>query len=410
MNINLNRWKYPTILLFGIGVSTIGAWIYLISLNLLVLNMTGSPLAVAALYILGPLATLTTNVWAGSVIDRVNKRNLMVYLDIFRALLIFVLPYLNSLPFMFVLVFIINMGNSIFKPTSMTYIAKLIPTEQRKSYNALYSLINSGAFLIGPAIAGILFIVSTPVVAIQLNAIALFISGLITLLMPNIEKHTIVKSSDSKLSVELLKKDWKTVYHFSKNNVRTVVIYFLFSFVMVVMATALDSLEASFSKEVLHLSDSEYGFLVSIAGAGILVGASINTFIVNKLSTPTLIGLGSVVVSVGYLVYAFSESFFIAALGFFILASFIAFANTGFMTFYQTNVPTDVMGRIGSIYGVFEALLIMMATLSFGLVAQLISIRFIVITGSIVMLTVAVILNMYMFKSVKVKLSVGIKQ
>ncbi|MFE4354351.1 MFS transporter [Peribacillus butanolivorans] len=78
-------WKFPSILLLGIGVSNVGEWIYFISLNLIVLDMTGSPLAVSVLYIIKPLATLCTNFWAGSIIDRLNKRKLMVFFDIFRA-------------------------------------------------------------------------------------------------------------------------------------------------------------------------------------------------------------------------------------------------------------------------------------------------------------------------------------
>ncbi|CAM5403499.1 Multidrug resistance protein MdtH OS=Lysinibacillus sphaericus OX=1421 GN=mdtH_3 PE=4 SV=1 [Lysinibacillus sphaericus] len=49
----MSRWKYPLMLLGGIGISNVGAWVYLIALNLILLNETGSPLAIALLYILG---------------------------------------------------------------------------------------------------------------------------------------------------------------------------------------------------------------------------------------------------------------------------------------------------------------------------------------------------------------------
>ncbi len=59
--------------------------------------MTVSPLAVSGLYIIKPLATLSTNFWAGSFIDRLNKRKLMVFLDIFRAVFIALLPFMSSI-------------------------------------------------------------------------------------------------------------------------------------------------------------------------------------------------------------------------------------------------------------------------------------------------------------------------
>lgn len=74
----LESWKYPAFLLGAIGISTIGEWIYFISLNLIVLKETGSALAVSILYILKPLAALFTNVWSGSLIDRLHQRNLMI--------------------------------------------------------------------------------------------------------------------------------------------------------------------------------------------------------------------------------------------------------------------------------------------------------------------------------------------
>ncbi len=43
----LNDWKYPLLLLSGVGIANLGAWIYLIALNVLVYHMGGSALAVA---------------------------------------------------------------------------------------------------------------------------------------------------------------------------------------------------------------------------------------------------------------------------------------------------------------------------------------------------------------------------
>ena len=375
----------------GIGVSNFGAWVYLIALNLIVLDLTHSPLAVAGLYIVKPIATLCTNIWAGSLIDRMNKRNLMIFLDLFRAVFIAILPFTSSIWIIYFIVLIINMASSMFEPTSMTYITKLIPLKQRKRFNSLRSLVDSGAFLIGPAIAGILFYIGTPTSAIYINAFSLFISGIVTWFMPTLEKYSSFEQTENVLSWTNIKKDWNIVLRFSRQYTYIMFVYFLFG-CMMVMATAIDSQEASFAKVVLSLTDSDYGFLVSIAGAGIIIGAIVNTVFVKKLKTSFLIGFGSLFVSVGYLVYAFSNSFLIAALGFFILAFALAFANTGFHTFYQNNIPIKIMGRIGSIYGLLEALLIIIATAIIGIIAQLISIQLVVIIGSLVMLGITILL------------------
>ncbi|HFK1754301.1 TPA: MFS transporter [Bacillus cereus] len=390
----LKDWKYPLLLLSGVGIANLGAWIYLIALNVLVYHMGGSALAVAALYVIKPLATLFTNAWSGSMIDRLNKRKLMIHLDIYRALFIAILPLLPSLWIVYVFVFFISMASAIYEPTAMTYMTKLIPVEQRQRFNSLRSLIGSGAFLIGPAIAGILLIASTPEFAIYINAIAFLLSGFITLLLPNLDKKKDSDTTSNTLSLTVLIKDWNTVINFSRKHVYVVCVYFLFQS-MFVLATATDSLELSFAKEVLLLTDSEYGFLVSIAGAGFILGAITNTILSKKLAPSFLIGIGSLFIAIGYLIYAFSNVFLIAAIGFFILSFSMAYANTGFYTFYQNNIPVHMMGRIGSIYGLVIAIVTIFITILSGVVTQFISIQLVIIVGSLIMLFITVVLCVF---------------
>ncbi|MED3884472.1 MFS transporter [Priestia aryabhattai] len=407
MKSKLLSWKYPCLLLFGIGTSNIGDWIYLIALNVMMLDMTNSPLAVSGLYMIKPLAALCTNIWSGSLIDRMNKRKLMMVLDWMRAGVIACLPLFSSILIIYALVFIISMAGSMFRPVSMVYITKLIPTEKRKRFNSLRSLIDSGGFLLGPAAAGALFMVGTPAFAIYANAAALVLSGMVTLFMPNLDTKTEVK--ENKLSITTIREDWKAVFRFSRANRYIITIYVLFSFLMV-MATAIDSLEVSFATKVIHLSESEYGFLVSVAGAGIMIGAVINTLFAKKLSTNFLIGAGSVGVSLGYLLYACSSSFQTMGVGFFSLSFALAFASAGFQTFYQNSIPVDMMGRVGSIYGLLESLIIIMMTFLCGMAAHIVSIQGAVIGGSLVMLLSTVVLFLCTLKPAFYKISLVKKQ
>lgn len=388
----LESWRYPAILLCSIGVSSVGEWIYFIALNLIVLNLTESALAVSGLYIVRAISSLFTNFWSGSLIDRFNKKKLMIILNMIQSILIVILPCFSSLVWMYVFVFIITVASSMYQPTSMTYITKLIPIEQRKRFNSLRSLLDSGAFLTGPAIAGFLFTVGTPHMAIYLNAIALFLSACITIKMPNIEAFEKFVGHTERTSLyRVLLQDWQMVIRFSLKNSYVMVVYLLFSAIIILM-TATDSLEAAFATQILALSEGEYGILVSIAGVGVLIGSLTNSVTVEKIPTSWLIGMGSLVTALGYLIFTSSFSFLIAAIGCFVLSFATAFANTGFYTFYQNNIPSESMGRIGSIYGFFEALFIIMFTTIFEIFAEWITIRSVVISASFMMAFVAVIL------------------
>lgn len=381
--------KKQGVLLTSIGLSNVGGWIYHIALNLIILDMTKSVLAVTALYILKPLATLLTNGWCGSLIDRMNKRRLMIGLALLQSLVTAILPSLSSIVFMYCTILVINMASSIYHPTSMVYITKVIAHGERRKFNSIRSLVGSGAFIIGPAIAGFLFILGTPTYAIYINSVAVASSALLMILMPNVEQSVGMTKVDTlNVSIRVMKEDWKIVLRYARKAGYIVSIYFLYS-AITVMTWGVDSLEAAFSKEVLHLTNSTYGYLVSISGVGILVGAVVNTVMIRKLSTSWLLGGGAVVLSLGYMIYALSGGFEMASFGFFLLSFALAFANTGFDTFYQSNVPVEMMGRIGSLFGFIEAFLVIIVMLLFGLLAEVISIQFVVAGGSFVMLIIS---------------------
>jgi len=170
----LNGWKNPFLLIFGIGISNIGNWIYFVAINLLVLKITGSAAAIAGLFIIRPLAILCTNTWAGSVIDRVNKRKLMVYIDLIRGILIAIIPLFSTLILIYIIMFLTNVAGAFFAPTSETYIAKLIPAEKRKRFNSMFSFATSGAMLVGPSVSGLLIMYGSINTSIYINAVTFF--------------------------------------------------------------------------------------------------------------------------------------------------------------------------------------------------------------------------------------------
>lgn len=383
----MRTWKQPLLLLAGVGISNLGAWVYFIALNLIVLEMTQSPFAVSVLYILVPLAALCANVWSGSVIDRTDTRRLMMWLDALRAIVVFSLAFIDSLALIYVLVFVLNVASSVFESASLVYMTKLVPSSDRQRFNALKNFVQSAGFILGPAIAGLLFMIGTPTFAIQLNALALLASVGILSLLP-----TLFTGSDEVevLSLRMIIEDWKTVVRFASTMRYVTLVYCLFC-VMTIFMSGLDSLEASFATQVLGFSESRYGFLVSVAGGGIIAGSIINATFSARMTLPFLISFGAILTPVGYLVFAFSESFVVAAVGFFLLTFALSFANTGFLSFYQNNVPSDLMGRFSGVINVAESVLIIGLTFGIGLLAEYVGIRSTYVAFSLAFLLVGLV-------------------
>ncbi|GGD21762.1 MFS transporter [Pontibacillus salipaludis] len=385
------RWSASVFLLAALGISTIGDWVFLIALNLMVLNKTGSPFAVTILYLLRPAAMVVTNIWAGSFVDRIDQRNTMLWLDLFRGMLVLFISITTNLSLIYGLVFLIYMGSSISETTTLSYMTKLVPVEKRKRFNAWRSLLDSGGFVLGPAIAGLLFIISSLNVAIALNGLSFIISALIVLKLPKMSVCKPEIEEFENMSLDLLLKDFKAVWHFTKTSRKIIVTYSLVALLMI-GATAIDSLEAAFSKNVLSLSDKEYGFLVSIAGAGYVCGALAMIVLAKRLENRLVVWGGSILVSCGYITYGFSTIFIQAAAGFFLLSFFMAWVQTGFNTYVQQSVPALMIGRISSIYGWIEALLTLLATIVIGMTAEIVSIQSSVAVATLCVLGVIVIL------------------
>jgi MFS family permease len=370
-----------------LGISTLGDFIYLVAINVLVLKLTGSAAAVAGLWIIGPIASMLTKFWSGSIIDRLNIRKIMIGTDIIRATLVAIIPFFSSIWLIYVCLFFLSVSKAFFEPAAITYITNVVPEKGRKQFNSFRSLITSSAFLIGPAISGALLLITSVNISIWINAFSFVISAIMVYLLPNV--NTEIDVTVRKINLNILKTDWKEVFKFSQSNLFIVKVYFLAHFFMIV-ALGMDAQEVVFTQKVLNLSETDYGLLISLTGVGSILGATTVSMVAKKLSIRVLISLGYFMVSVGYLVYAFSFSFWSVAIGFMILGFFNSFSGTGFMTFYQNNVPIKMMGRISSIYGIFQSFLQVIFILLIGFTGDIIPVRYSIIAASTLMLVISI--------------------
>ena len=150
----MNIRKEYLLLWSGLGISKLGSWIYLIALNLSVWHLTESPAAVAGIYIIGPIARILCSFFAGSIVDRANKRKILVFSDIFRGIIVCTMPFVSSIWLIYSLIFLANTVSSFSNPSSTYMITKLVQEQDRQRFNAINSILGSGSFMIGPALSG----------------------------------------------------------------------------------------------------------------------------------------------------------------------------------------------------------------------------------------------------------------
>lgn len=382
MKESFREWKAPGLLLSAVGISYIGDFIYLVALNLFVFAKTDSVAAVAGLWIIGPIAGIITGFWSGSMIDRLYKKHIMILTDVIRGCLVAIIPLLSELWSIYLVLFVISLCSSFFKPASTAYTVQLVPKEKLLRYNSISSILITGSLVLGPAIAGALVQFSSYQVAIWCNAFSFLISGFLIFFLPNL--HLKSDSGEGKIKyLNVIINDLKMVLTFLKKNQHFLVVYVLFQFIMT-LAIALDSQEVIFTQKVIGLSESQFSLLMSITGLGYLAGSLLMSVFAKKMTIPYLIGFGSILFSAGYVIYSFSTTFLVASLGFIILGFFSSFANTGFQTFFQQSIPSQQMGRIGTTLSLFQSSLLIITILLAGLLSEVFGVKYLVIGTTLI--------------------------
>lgn len=357
---------------FGFGASKLGSWIYLIALNLLVWHLSESPAAVAGIYIIGPIARILCSFFAGSIVDRTNKRIILIVCDAFRAGIVCLMPLLTEIWLIYCLIFLANIAVCFANPSSTFMITKIVLPNDRLRFNAINSMLGSGSFMIGPALSGAIIAMSSTATAMWVNGFMLLFSAFMMYLLPNQE----IKSSTQStvLTLAVIRNDFRTVWKFISQRKSLLKFFVLYSTALMI-CFSLDSQEMSFLKDFHEVTDSVYGIIVGITGIGAIVGGYLAARFVKKLSLVTYIGLGFTCTLLSYFIFYFSSNLMIAVAAFILLGLFMAFSNAGYATFYQQTVPTELMGRFGSSLGLIESVMQISLTLIIGFLAEIYTIQ-----------------------------------
>ncbi|MBD7985656.1 MFS transporter [Sporosarcina sp. Sa2YVA2] len=399
----MSFFKQYGLLLGGLGFSNLGNWIYLIALNLAVWHLTHSPAAVAGIYIAGPLARILSNFFVGSIIDRNDRKRLMVYSDIVRGIIVCMMPFSTSVWVIYSLIFLANIAGSFFGPSSTYVITKLVNDEDKLRFNAVNSTLSYGSFMIGPALAGGIIAISNTSVAMWVNAFTFFVCAWAIASLPRIENE--VSGESDRFTIGVIRSDFSQVWNYIRKKPHLLTFFALY-IPALMLAFALDSQEMTFLKDVLQTTDATYGVVVSIAGIGAIAGGLCATALVKKLSLQTYIGVGFSMTMLSYLLFYSSGVLWLAIVIFITLGFFMAFSNTGYATMYQKTIPTALMGRFGSSVDLLQSILQILLTFVLGLLAEWYSLQTVAVIFSSIAFLLAACLYLFISRRTK-ELSLG---
>ena len=150
-----------TMVVIGQIISLFGNAILRFALPLYLLRETDSSSLFGAVTACSFIPMVIFSFLGGVIADRVNKRNIMVALDFFTAIIIvvfyFALGQIPLVPLMIVMLMLLYGISGAYQPSVQASIPLLVDYEALAKGNAIINMVSTLSNLLGPSIGGVLF-------------------------------------------------------------------------------------------------------------------------------------------------------------------------------------------------------------------------------------------------------------
>src|SRR5690349_3727939 len=176
-------------LLIGEFVSSIGDWLYLVALVVLVYQETQDPIILGIVGAMRMLPYIFLSIPAGFIADRFDRRYVLLVSDLARGACMLVLAVLvaNHGPLWAVtaVAMLAASFSTFFYPAIGALIPSLVRDEREFGpANSAWATLDNFAWIVGPGIAGLLLAAGDLVLAFVLNAVTFLVIAAILWTLP----------------------------------------------------------------------------------------------------------------------------------------------------------------------------------------------------------------------------------
>lgn len=344
--LSSNFWKYWT----GQTISNLGSSVTLFALPLLVYKLTGSAINLGISGAANFLPYLLFGLILGAWTDRVNRKRMMIFTDIARAVIIATIPLLavlGALPiwWIYIVGFIHSTLTICFEAGQFAAIPSLVKQDDLVTANGRIQASYSAAQIAGPLLAGLL-VIRVPLPSLMLiDAISFLVSSLsIALVRINFN----AKKGEQKTSIrsDVVEGLRYVLSHPVLRNIS--IMMALVNFVSTASYTQI----VLFAKVRLAASDVQVSLLFSAASLGVVIMGLLAGPLRKRWSFST-VALGALMLE-GLLGVAFSlmRWYWVAAFIWMLAGGLGILFNINTGSLRQAIVPNHMLGRVISIASV----------------------------------------------------------
>ncbi|MFE5814561.1 MFS transporter [Streptomyces sp. NPDC056479] len=328
-------------------LSVLGDSFALIALPLLVLQATGSLARMGLLTAVGGAAAVVAAVFAGAVVDRVDRRRLLIVCDLVRLVLYGLVPLVwlfgPQIWLLYVVLPLCEAVGMLFAVGYVTVVRGLVGTERLTEANGRLNATAAAAGVLGPLCAGLVAAWSGPATAIGVDAASFGVSAACLAFVR-------VRGRQGKSTERSgLWRDLRTGIDFLRGHpvLRALTaLLFVFSF----LTLGLNDLVIYHLKHDLGHDDGTVGTVMAIGALGTIAGALLVAGVRRRLGFgPTWTGAVAVCgLSFAGLGWA-RDVPVVAALAAAFLAC-VGMAGTCSMSLRQEVTPEPLLGRVTSAF------------------------------------------------------------
>jgi MFS family permease len=338
----------------GQSISLIGTWMTRVATSWLVYRLTGSALLLGTVSFAGQIPTFLLAPFAGVLVDRVNRRKLLVWTQVLAgiqslALAALTLAKIITIHEIIALSIFQGLINAFDMPGRQSFLVQMVsgdtgkPDKQDLSNAiALNSSIVNVARLIGPAIAGLVIAAVGEGYCFAIDGIS-YIAVVASLLMMRVPASTIARATTSML--EQLREGWSYVVHFRP--IRTILSLFA---LLSLMGMPFMVLMPIFASQVLHGGAHTLGYLMGASGIGALISAISLALRKSVRGLTTMIQIAAIMFGTGLILFGLSHHLVLSLLLMIVVGFGMMQGLAASNTVIQTLVPEDKRGRVMSYY------------------------------------------------------------
>lgn len=278
------------------AVSLVGDRILMVALVNLVYERTASAAAVGLLSMIKALPALALGTVAGVFVDRWSRKWTMFFSNLALFALVLAIPPASArpavtIPLVFTIYFIMSVVSQFFIPARSATIPNLVPAGGLVAANALFGAAFVGAIAIGPAIGGW--------ISDAYGLDAAFYIDAFTFLIPAVAVSLLaIPAGQRGPAGRDLRADWREGFGLLKSEPSFRTALLLLAAAALLIAT-LSALGVMIVREKLAGSAGDYGWMLSVAGLGMLAGALLASQLGKRFDRQRLSGCGAMVGGLG---------------------------------------------------------------------------------------------------------------